>query len=47
LVPLAEHAHNTVTVFFAEVLDVQTGGFHDPQPEQSEQADQGEVVRVG
>jgi hypothetical protein len=33
-----------VTVFFAEIADVGRAGFEDPQ---SEQRDQGEVVRVG
>jgi hypothetical protein len=42
----AYHAHDAVAVFFAEVVDVQSGGFHDAQPEQAEQADQREVVAV-
>jgi len=36
-----------VAVFVAEVGDVGAGGFEDPQPEQSEHRDQGEVVEVG
>jgi hypothetical protein len=36
-----------VTVFLAEVADAGPAGFEDPQPEQAEEGDQGEVVRVG
>jgi hypothetical protein len=32
-----------VAVFFAEVGDVAAGGFEDPQSEQAEYGDQGEV----
>jgi hypothetical protein len=36
-------------VFLAEVLDVDAGGFEDPQPQQAEQAHQREVepIRCG
>ena len=47
LAAFAEDAQDAVAVFFAEVGDVQAGGFEDPQTEQSEQADQREVVPVG
>jgi hypothetical protein len=36
-----------VAVFFAEVGDVSSGGFEDPQAEQPEHGDQREVARVG
>src|SRR3954451_7253428 len=36
-----------VAVFTAEVVDVAAGGLEDPQPEQPEHGDQGEVVTVG
>jgi hypothetical protein len=35
-----------VAVFLAEVGDVEACGFEDPQAEQSEETDQGEVVPV-
>jgi co-chaperonin GroES (HSP10) len=38
---------DAVSVFLAEVGDVGAGGFEDPQAEQAQQCDQGEVVRVG
>jgi hypothetical protein len=47
LVALADDPKHLVAVFFAEVADVQAGGFEDPQPKQAEQADQGEVAWVG
>ena len=43
----ASHAQDAVAVLFAEVGDVRPAGFEDPQPEQAQQGDQGEVVRVG
>ena len=46
LVALAVHAQDAVAVLLAEVVDVGAGGFEDPQPEQAEHGDQGEVVRV-
>jgi hypothetical protein len=36
-----------VAVFLAEVAEVGTAGFEDPQTEQAEHGDQGEVVGVG
>src|SRR4051794_26770865 len=36
-----------VAVFTAEVVDFAAGGLEDPQPEQPEHGDQGEVVTVG
>ncbi|MFC5006758.1 hypothetical protein ACFPIJ_54230 [Dactylosporangium cerinum] len=36
-----------MTVLFAEIADAGSAGFEDPQAEQAEQCDQGEVVRVG
>lgn len=36
-----------VAVFLAEVGDRHAGGFEDPQPEQAEHRDEGEVVDVG
>ena len=44
LVALADDPHHTVAVFLAEIADVQAGGFEDPQTQQTEQADQREVV---
>jgi hypothetical protein len=35
-----------VAVFFAKVTDIRTGGLEDPQAEQPEHGDQGEVVPV-
>ncbi|WP_199180065.1 hypothetical protein [Verrucosispora sp. ts21] len=35
-----------MAVFLAEVGDVRPAGFEDPQPEQAQEGDQGEVVRV-
>ena len=43
---LAAYAQDPVAVLFAEVGDVRTGGFEDPQAEQAEHGHQGEVVRV-
>jgi hypothetical protein len=34
-------------MFFTQVTDTGAAGFEDPQPEQAEHPDQGEVVRVG
>jgi hypothetical protein len=34
-------------MFLAEFADVRPGGFEDPQAEQPEQADQGEVIPAG
>jgi hypothetical protein len=47
LAALAPHAQDAVAVFFSEVVDVGAAGFEDPQPEQAEHRDQGEVVGVG
>jgi len=47
LASLASDPQNPVAVFLAEVADVGAAGFEDPQPEETEQRDQREVVRVG
>ena len=44
LAALAVDPQDPVAVFLAEVVDVGAGGFEDPQAEQSEHRDQGEVV---
>ena len=36
-----------MAVFLTEVGDVRPTGFEDPQPEQAEERDQGEVIRIG
>src|SRR3954470_18823514 len=46
LSPFPDPEH-PVAVFFAEVVDVGSGGLEDPQPEQPEHGDQGGVVTVG
>lgn len=46
LVAFAVHPKDPVTMDFPEVLDA-GGGFEDPEPEQAEQCDKGEVVDVG
>ena len=43
----ANDPDHPVAVFLAEVGDVEVGGLKDPQAEEPEQADQGEVVGVG
>ena len=47
LAALAADPQHPVAVFLAEVGDVGAAGFEDPQAEQPEHGDQGEVVRVG
>jgi hypothetical protein len=47
LAAFARDAQDAVTVFLAEVRDVGAAGFEDPQPEQAEHRDEGEVVGVG
>ena len=47
LVAFAVDPQDAVAVFLAEVVDVGAAGFEDPQPEQAEHGDQGEVVGVG
>jgi len=44
---LADHAQDAVAVLLAEVGDVGGAGLEDPQPEQAERGDQGEVLTVG
>jgi hypothetical protein len=44
---LADHPQHAVAVFLAEIVDVSRAGFEDPQPEQAEHRDHGEVERVG
>lgn len=46
LAALAAYPEDTVVVLLAEVADVRTAGFEDPQPQQAEHGDQREVVRV-
>lgn len=43
---LGPQRRHPVPVFFAEVGDVSAGCFEDPQPEQAQHGDQGEVVQV-
>lgn len=47
LVACADDPHDAVSVFFAEVADVQAGGLKDPECEQTQQTYQREVVGVG
>ena len=47
LVALAVHVQDPVAVDLGQVGDVGAGGLEDPQPEQAEHRDQGEVVGVG
>ena len=42
----AAYAQDPVAVLFAEIGDVRSGGFEDPQAEQSGHGDQREVVPV-
>jgi len=44
--PFAAHPQHPVAVFFAEIGDVCSGSFEDPQPEQPEHGDKREVARV-
>jgi hypothetical protein len=46
LVSLAAHQQDPVAVFLTEVVDVGAGGFEDPQPEEAEHRDQGEVAII-
>jgi hypothetical protein len=43
---LADHPQDAVTVLFLQVGDVEAGSFEDPQSEQAEHRDQGEVIPV-
>ena len=43
----AVHAQDAVAVFVAKILDIRAAGFEDPEPEQTEHGDEGEVVGVG
>nr|WP_260428396.1 hypothetical protein [Micromonospora globispora] len=47
LATLAAHAQYPVAVLLAQVGDAGPAGFEDPQTEQAQKRDQGEVVRVG
>jgi hypothetical protein len=47
LAALAVDSQYPVAVFLAQVVDAGPAGFKDPQPEQAQQRDEGEVVRVG
>jgi len=44
---LADNPQHPVAVFFAEVGGIGAGRFKDPQPQQTEHRDEGEVVVVG
>jgi hypothetical protein len=46
LAAFAGDAQDAVAVFFAEVADVQPGGFEDPQSEEAQETDQREVAPV-
>jgi hypothetical protein len=46
LASLASDPQNPVAVFLTEVANVRAAGFEDPQPEETEQRNQREVVRV-
>jgi len=46
LAALAPHPQHAVAVLLPEVGDVRPAGLEDPQPEQAEHGDQGEVVEV-
>ncbi|WP_280393149.1 hypothetical protein [Nocardia brasiliensis] len=43
----ADHAQDSVAVFFADIGDVGVAGFEDPEPKHVEHHDQREVERVG
>ena len=43
---LAAHAQHLVAVLLTQVGDVRAGGLEDPQAEQPEHGDQGEVARM-
>ena len=47
LAALAVDLEDAVAVFLAQVGDAGPAGFEDPQAEQTDQRDQGEVVAVG
>jgi hypothetical protein len=47
LAAFAAHSQDPVAVLRAQVADAGPAGFEDPQFEQAEEGDQGEVVRVG
>ena len=47
LVALADDAQHPVAVFLAEIGDIEAGCLEDPQTQQAEQTDQGEVEQVG
>jgi hypothetical protein len=47
LCSLTAYAKDPVAVLLAEVLDIGTGGFEDPQPQQSEHGHNSEIAVVG
>ena len=47
LVSLAVNAEDTVAVLLPEVGDVRAGSLKDPQPQQPEHREKGEVMLVG
>ena len=47
LAALTAHAQDPVAVFLTEITDVGSAGFEDPQSEQTQHRDEGEVIRVG
>jgi len=44
---LSADPQHTVAVLFAEICDIGASGLKDPQAQQAEHRDQGEVVSVG
>jgi len=46
LAAFAAHAQHPVTVLLAEIGDIRAGGLEDPQAEQAEHGDQGEVIPI-
>jgi len=46
LAALTAHAQDPVAVFLTEITDVGSAGFEDPQPEQTQYRDEGEVIRL-
>jgi hypothetical protein len=47
LPPLPAHPQYSVAVLFAEVVDAGAAGYEDPQSEEAEACDEGEVVGIG
>jgi hypothetical protein len=47
LIPLPHTPEHAVAMFLAEIGDVGAGGFEDPQAEESQHRDEGDVAGVG